>query len=134
MPSALSSWLGFADQGLPECRRIDDLNTLDFTEAEEVGVSADKIVGAASGRALEELVVVRISALRDAGGWRDQGALPPEELDERGRFDRGYAELAKDLWATQHILHFGQDWLGERQGEAAGVPGRVDLGGDTRGG
>ena len=48
-----------------------------------------------------------------ADGWRHQGAVAPEEVDERDRLDRGHAQLAEDL-----------DDLGVKDGERSSLSGK----------
>lgn len=113
-------------EGIPERRSIDDGNALDFVEAQEVGVAADDVVGAAGDRALEELVVRGIATHADYHIWTDEHGTTTNAEDHRAGLTRRHAELPQDLGARGDHLDFGQDRVGDEQDELAGAPGVVD--------
>ena len=105
---------------------MDDGNALNLAEAQEVGVAADDVVGAAGNRALEELVVRRIPTHADHHIWTDEHGTTPKSLHDRPALTRRDTKLSQDLGARGDHLDLGHDRFGDEQDELLGAPGVVN--------
>ena len=110
----------------PERRRVEDRDAVNLAEAQEVGVGADHVVGVPRNRALQELVVRRIAAHPDRDIGPDEHGATPESKRHGAGLARRHVELSPELRARGHRVDFGEDRLGDEQGELAGAPRLVD--------
>ena len=119
------------DQLPPESRNVHDRDVLDLAQAQQIVVGRHDVVRSAADCTLQELVIVWVPAASD--GWRrvDEESLALEENRQSPRLEEAQAELLKDVGPAQDIFDLLEDWVGEEEGETAGPPGVVDLGGEA---
>jgi len=109
-------------QSPPEVGRIENRDSLDSTQREEIGVGAHDIVRPPGDSTLEKLVVARITATVECDSWLDELGLPAKEHQERAGSDWTGAELFEHLGTTQDVLDFSDDGFGQQENEAVATP------------
>lgn len=117
----------------PERGRVEDRDAVHLTEAQEVGVSADHVVGAPGDRALQELIVRGIPAHPDRDIGSDEHGTPPEPKRHGAGLAGRHAKLSPELRARGHDVDFGEDWLGDEEDELVGAPRLVEASREAQG-
>lgn len=89
------------------------------------------VVRLAADCTLQELVIAWVAAAPNGCCRLDEEPLALEEDHQCPRLDEAQAELLKDVGPAQYIFDFLEHGMGEEEGETAGPPGVVDLGGEA---
>ena len=111
---------------LPEVGDVNDRNSLDLAEAQQIGVGADDVVGFAGYGTFEELVIGRITTHADRDLGTDEHCPPPDSNQDGTGFTGRHSELSQHFRARSYFVEFGKDRLGSEQDELAAAPRLID--------
>jgi hypothetical protein len=120
--AARSSLVTVFGEPSPERGRVEDRDASHLSEAQEIAVGADHVVGAPGDGTLQELVVRGIAAHPDRDVGLDEHGASPESKRNGAGLAWSHAKFSPELRARGHSVDFGEDRLGDEEDELVSAP------------